>query len=492
MHDGMIMTSIPKMVTDKRWEQSPRLLSSASGSTTELPPTVALLPFGNVIEHFLDSVGVTLDSFCREFTGSWMFGYVHALQQAGVRTALICISARLTKSVRFVHGPTGAPIHVLPALKSYRLLQARMSKPSGPYARNVRQAFGDRLGRRRALRPALAALNEAVLYLATPPRALIHALREEQCNAILCQEYEYPRFDVCVLVGRLLRLPVFATFQGGDYQRKRLERYSRPLAVRHCAGLIIPSKAEQARVHSKYDIPPAKIASIFNPVDPEIWAPVDRHQAREKLGIPVHARVAVWHGRVSVRSKGLDVLLDAWRRTCVRRPGQDLRLVLVGAGNDGQRLAQLISEVGVDNILWVQGFSSDRAALREYLSAGDLYVFPSRHEGFPVAPLEAMSCGVPLVAADASGIAEILPELEASGGVIVPRENPEALALAMGRFLDNPALCREVGRKARLRIQSAFAPDVVGRQLRAFLLSTEASQTLPLSSGKVLRGSNEA
>jgi starch synthase len=342
------------------------------------------------------------------------------------------------------------------------------------------------------LRPALAALNEAVLYLATPPRALIHALREEQCNAILCQEYEYPRFDVCVLVGRLLRLPVFATFQGGDYQRKRLERYSRPLAVRHCAGLIIPSKAEQARVHSKYDIPPAKIASIFNPVDPEIWAPVDRHQAREKLGIPVHARVAVWHGRVSVRSKGLDVLLDAWRRTCVRRPGQDLRLVLVGAGNDGQRLAQLISEVGVDNILWVQGFSSDRAALREYLSAGDLYVFPSRHEGFPVAPLEAMSCGVPLVAADASGIAEILPELEASGGVIVPRENPEALALAMGRFLDNPALCREVGRKARLRIQSAFAPDVVGRQLRAFLLSTEASQTLPLSSGKVLRGSNEA
>ena len=489
---GMIMTSIPKMIPDKRGKRSHRLLSPAQPeSPTGLSPTVALLPFGNVIEHFLDSVGATLESFCREFTGSWMFGYVHALQQAGVRTVLICVSARLTKAAKFIHGPTGAPIYVLPALRSYRLLQARMSKPSGPYARNVRQAFGDTLGRRRLLRPALGALNEAVLYLATPPRALMRTLHEEQCSAILCQEYEYPRFDVCVLLGQLLGIPVFATFQGGDYQRKRLERYSRPLAIRHCAGLIIPSAAEQARVHSRYDIPPAKVASIFNPVDPEIWAPVDRHQAREKLGIPAQARVVVWHGRVSIRPKGLDVLLDAWRRTCVRRPGQDLRLVLVGAGNDDRRLAQRISELDVDNILWIQGFASDRAALRESLSAGDLYVFPSRHEGFPVAPLEAMSCGLPLVAADASGIAEILPELEASGGVIVPRENPEALALAMGRFLDDPALCREVGCKARLRIQSAFAPEIVGRRLRAFLWPNEASKTVPLSSGKVARGSNE-
>jgi starch synthase len=103
-----------------------------------------------------------------------------------------------------------------------------------------------------------------------------------------------------------------------------------------------------------------------------------------------------------------------------------------------------------------------------------------------------MSCGLPLVAADASGIAEILPELEASGGVIVPRENPEALALAMGRFLDDPALCREVGRRARLRIRNAFAPEVVGRQLRAFLWPTEGSKPVPLpDSGKVAGNSHE-
>jgi len=428
-----------------------------------------LLPFGNVIEDFLDTLGLSLESFAQEFTGSWMFGYVDAFRRAGVRTVLICVSAQVRKPTQFVHGPTGATIHVLPALRSYRVLRSRMKKPSGPYGRNVKQAFGETLGSRRLYRPLLAALNEAVLYLATPVWPLIRILRQESCSALLCQECEYPRFDVSVLLGRLLGLPTFATFQGGDYQRKRLERYSRPLAMRFCAGLVIPSEPEAARVRSKYQVPSAKTVPIFNPVDPEVWSPADRDAARAKLGISSSARVAVWHGRVSIHSKGLDTLLETWRRICVGRPQQDLRLILIGSGNDAERLADLISELGLNNILWLRQFLNDRSMIREYLAAGDVYVFPSRHEGFPVAPLEGMACGLPLVAADASGIAEILPERESSGGVIVPRENPEALALAAGRFLDDPSLSRSVGQKARHRILSAFAPEVVGRQLRAFL-----------------------
>ncbi len=441
------------------------------------PPTVALLPFGNVIEHFLDSVGVSLESFCREFTGSWMFGYVDALQRAGVRTVLICVSARLRRPAKFTHGPTGATIHILPALQSYRLLQDKMSKPSGPYGRNIRQAFGEHLSRKQLLRPVLAALNETVLYLVTPPRHLMRVVRQENCTALLCQEYEYPRFDVCVLVGRLLNLPVFATFQGGDYQRKRLERFVRPRAMRFCAGLIIPSEAEAERVRTTYKVPSHKIAPIFNPVDPDIWAPGNRDAGRARLGISDSARVAVWHGRVSLRSKGLDILLDAWRRVCSRRPQQDLRLLLVGAGNDADKLADLISQMDLHNVVWVRQFLNDRSTIREHLAAGDLYVFPSRHEGFPVAPLEAMASGLPLVAADASGVAEILPQVEASGGVIVPRENAEALALAVGRFLDNPAWTREMGTRARLRICSGFSPDVVGRQLRRFLWPNQENRS---------------
>ena len=67
-------------------------------------PVIALLPWGNVIEDFLDTIGVSLEDFCTEFRGSWMFGYVDALRQVGVRTVVICISARVTAPARFIHG----------------------------------------------------------------------------------------------------------------------------------------------------------------------------------------------------------------------------------------------------------------------------------------------------------------------------------------------------------------------------------------------------
>jgi glycosyltransferase involved in cell wall biosynthesis len=437
-------------------------------------PSVALLPWG-ILEDFLEPLGVSFEKFCREFTGSFVFGYAHALQQAGVRPVLIYVSCRVAAPFRCIHGPTGAPICILPAPRFLRAIRPHIRTP---HARTVATMFGPVLGGRRFLYPILAVLREILLYLATPIRPLAQELRRERCRAILCQEYEYPRFDVCALLGRLLRLPVFATFQGGDYQRSRLERLSRPLAMRLSAGLIIASDAEAARVRARYGIPPGKIARLFNPVDIEVWSPLDRDTARAKLGIPAAARVAVWHGRVAIRPKGLDTLLDAWRRVCARRPEGDLRLVLIGTGKDAATLRDAITDLRVPGILWVEQFLHDRETIRDHLSAGDVYVFPSRHEGFPVAPIEAMACGLPVVAADARGVREILDGGEASGGVIVEKDNPEALAVALSRLMDDQNLSRMMGIRARLRVEEYFTPAVVGQQLRAFLLPGELAQAL--------------
>ncbi len=433
---------------------------------TQHEPTVALLPWGNVLEDFIDTIGVSLETFCNEFTGSYMFGYVDALRRAGVRTVLICISARVAMPSHFTHAPTGATICILPAPWIYRTLRHKMQNP---YGRTVRHVFGEMRGVRWMLFPALAVLREVVLYLTTPLRLLAHELRRQNCSAILCQEYEYPRFDACVLLGRLMHLPVFATFQGGDYQRSRFERLLRPLALRACAGLIIATQSEIKRVQARYGIPPAKLARIFNPVNLEIWSCADHSEVRAELEIPLDARVAMWHGRISIWPKGLDILLDAWERVCSQRTARDLRLLLVGTGNDAEELRQRIATLQLQSVLWVNEFVQDRTAIRRYLSAADVYVFPSRHEGFPVAPIEAMACGLPLVAADAQGIPDILEGGEASGGLVVPRDNAAALALALGRVLDNEAWGRELGRRARHRIETSFSLEVAGKQLRTFL-----------------------
>ena len=158
-------------------------------------PVIALLPWGNVIEDFLDTIGISLEVFCTEFRGSWMFGYVDALKRVGIRTVVICVSARVTAPARFSHRPTGATICVLPVPGSYRLIRRRMANP---YGRTVKQTFGNPKGVRASL-PLLALSHEIVLYLATPLKLIARELRREGCRAVLCQEYEYPRFDVCVL-----------------------------------------------------------------------------------------------------------------------------------------------------------------------------------------------------------------------------------------------------------------------------------------------------
>ena len=431
-------------------------------------PVIALLPWGNVVEDFLDTIGVSLETFCTRFTGSWFFGYAEALRHAGVHTIIICMSARVTIPSRYRHAPTGATICLLPVPRSYRFVR---SKLLNPYGRTVKQAVGEIHGTRIVLLPLLALFKEVVLYLTTPVRSMARELRRYNCRAILCQEYEYPRFDACLMLGRLMGLPVFATFQGGDYQRSRLERYLRPRTLRASSGLIIASKSEAQRVQTRYGVPPGKIARIFNPVDVDFWCATDRNEAREGLAIPEEAHVVVWHGRVSIQQKGLDVLLDAWQRLCGQRPEQDLRLLLIGTGKDAQRLRQHVTAMGLANVFWVDEFLHDRATIRRYLSAGDVYVFPSRHEGFPVSPIEAMACGLPVVAADAQGVSDILDGGEPSGGIVVPRDDPEALASALSRLLGNPVLLRELGRRARRRADACFSLKTVGKELCDFLIN---------------------
>ena len=420
------------------------------------------MPWGDLIEDFLDEIGVSIEDFTSKMTGGWLFGYVDALRLEGIRTTVFCFSARVKTTIRHVHGATGAEVVLLRAPAAYRRLRRHMKDP---YGSSVESMFGPTNGPARQWRRVA---RHIAPYLATPVTVLAREIRRADCGAILCQEYESPRFDASVVVGGLLRIPVFATFQGGNWQRSAIERRVRPLTLRRCAGLIIGSSIEAARVQERYGIPPEKISRTFNSLDLEQWRPGSRQDARRALEIPDTTRVAIWHGRIDIRTKGLDVLLEAWRSVCSSRPEQDLLLVLVGSGAGADALDEEIRRTDVSRLRWIREYVMDRASIRQFLNAADVYVFPSRREGFPVAPLEAMACGLPVVAASVAGVIDIFGTGEEWGGVIVPSGDAVSLARNLGRLLDDQGLARSLGARARTRVERAFSPLTVGSQLHAF------------------------
>ena len=412
-----------------------------------------LLPWGDVFEDFLDRLGVSFEELRDEFVGSWMFGYAAALATTGVRTVIACPTSRVTEPVTTVHVPTGAALRLLPTSRAYSALRA--------------QRLEGRLdGRRNPRAVARAVATHVAPYVGTPPRALARLLREESAAALLCQEYEDPRFDVCVAVGRLSGVPVFGTFQGADYQVSRLERPLRPLSIRASKGLVVGARRELERVERTYGIPAEKLAHIANPIDVEVWRPDDGATVRAELGVPAAASVVAWHGQMQLWRKGLDVLLDAWRRLTDDASRGERHLILVGSGEDADEVRHRIAALSVAGVHIVDEWVQDRARMRSILSAADVYAFPSRHEGLPVSPLEAMACGVPVVGADATGVSDVVGD----AGVVVPRDDPDALAGAIDALLSDDERRAELGRRARVRVQERFSLEAVGSQLRAFLV----------------------
>ncbi len=86
-------------------------------------------------------------------------------------------------------------------------------------------------------------------------------------------------------------------------------------------------------------------------------------------------------------------------------------------------------------VMWLNEFVSAHTVIQRYLSAADVYTLPSGQEGFPIAPIEAMTCSLSIVDADAPGVSDILERGEISGRLVVSRDDATALALAVGRVL---------------------------------------------------------
>lgn len=191
-------------------------------------------------------------------------------------------------------------------------------------------------------------------------------------------------------------------------------------------------------------VPTTVIPNAISPVET-----IDRAEARSELGLSAETGVVLCLARMA-EQKRHDILLRAWRDV----PG-DCVLLLAGAGPLRAQLEELARSLGIEDRVRFLGVRRDVPTL---LSAADLTVLASDWEGLPIAVLESMAAGVPVVATDVDGVGEALAD---GGGRLVPSRDPSALAHALTTLLADRTGRERLGQQAREKVNRKHAPEVM-------------------------------
>lgn len=224
----------------------------------------------------------------------------------------------------------------------------------------------------------------------------------------------------------------------------------------HPAPLVYVSQSVRDECVAKRISPAGKSLVIPNGIDlPAYEGGADRADLRGQFGLPAQAKLMVFIGRMS-REKGGDVLIDA--AAILARQGFKFNLWLVGEGQERSALENQVQQLGLASMTRFFGFQE---RVIDFLKAADVVVAPSRIESFGITVLEAMACGTPVVVTKVGG----LPFLVQDGltGLLVPENQPVALAKALGRIFDEPDLRRAMGEHAQLRAKEFSLSGMVDR-----------------------------
>lgn len=211
--------------------------------------------------------------------------------------------------------------------------------------------------------------------------------------------------------------------------------------ARRLDRVITSSEVTRRRIADDFRVAPARLANVGNGLDTENFRP--------DPAVPRVEGELLCVGRASDPTKGVATLVRA-----LARLGPGFRLTLVddaGPGNEARRLAR---ELGCADRLEITGRVSNDALVGLYRRAM-LVVLPSRYEGFGLPAAEAMACGTPVVATAVGALPEVVRT--GGGGVLVPPDDPEAMAKAIATLAEQPEARRELGARAPGRIEAAYA-----------------------------------
>jgi len=223
--------------------------------------------------------------------------------------------------------------------------------------------------------------------------------------------------------------------------KTRLQLAAQRTAQRFSHRIVANSEAAAACLRAE-GVPAGKVSVVRNGIDVGAFAPAKHPDRRRRVVMVSNLRPG----------KGHDVLIHAAARVLPSFP--DATFELVGGGPLTEPLRSMAAYCGVAAAFT---FAGHQEHVPERLARSEIFVLPSRSESAPNALLEAMEAGLPVIASAIGGIGEIVTD--ELTGLLVPPDDPAALADRLRRLMEAPALGEDLGRAARTEIAERFSFD---------------------------------
>lgn len=261
----------------------------------------------------------------------------------------------------------------------------------------------------------------------------------------------FPEGFAAVLLGKFFKKPVVITIHGSDINSLHKNIFIRKMilfTLNRADEIIAISVALKTKILEVGAVESKKISVLFNGVDLDTFKVQSKKKARERLSLPQEKKIILFVGNL-VDVKNPLLLIEAVCRLKRGKNGEYL-FVIIGEGSLKGEIENRISKYSLGEAVVMAG-AKPHEKLPVWMAAADCLVLPSKSEGMGVVLLEAMACGLPIIATRVGGIPEVITDGE--NGILITSNNVGELEKSIENLIDDERLRERIGKNGALFIK---------------------------------------
>lgn len=273
-------------------------------------------------------------------------------------------------------------------------------------------------------------------------------------DPVIVQTHMFQANTLGRIASFLANVPVIIATEHGFYRYKKKRQIVIDWLLSHITDkIIVISEAVKNYISLRSKIPQNKFKVVYNFIDIEAFVPKrDKNELRKEFGISALDFVIGSVGRI-VKEKGYDILLNAM--SLLKGRGYSFKYIIVG---DGKYLSTLKANACATDLSEDVIFTGFRSDIADILQLFDIFTLPTLDEGFGISIIEAQTMGLPIIASSVDAIPEIIQN--GYNGLLIPPNDPMALANGIEYLFKNAGRRSEIGGKARESVVERFSTSV--------------------------------